>query len=295
MPRFYGRRFFGMFATLTTAAALTACGGGGGGSSPSGGASTQGAFTTQQMNDIAYSSLHEFVSGLETGVSSLSTNQRSAQSDPCTAVSPSPPVINADGIPANETYVHTNCKDLPWAMGESVSGQVNIKDTSKNAHNLSYTQTDTNLSVSGNDNGTPFTDVRNGTRLVASGGNGETFDVTRLITAVRTTPNSTLNITNSWHSHFTADPGQNVVLLEKLPAGKFDEADGSATYLGAIVNVTVNFSIAEPLHFDPTCTSSPAFTSGVIQFTRTGGTNPGSFTATFTGCGIPPIVVNAAS
>ncbi|MGH7662108.1 MAG: hypothetical protein ACRENA_14480, partial [Vulcanimicrobiaceae bacterium] len=249
----YGGRVFRVLAVLGSVTALTACGGGG--SSVSGASGAQsGAFTSQQMNDISYSALHEFVSGMETGVSSLSVDQRSAQSDPCTAVSPSPPVINADGIPANETYVHSDCKDLPWAVGESVSGQVNIKDTSRNAQNLSYTQTDTNLSVSGNDNGTPFTVVRNGNRFVGSTGNGQTFSVTRLIVAVRTTPNSTLNIADNWESHFTADPQQNVVLLEKLPAGKFDEAHGSATYVNASISVTVNFSITQPLHFDPTCT-----------------------------------------
>lgn len=279
-------RAFGVFAAL----ALTACGGGGG-SAASAPSAAQGALTAQQMTDIAYSSMHEFVSGLETGVASLaSSDQRSAQSNPCTAVSPAPPVINADGIPANETYTHNNCKNLPWAAGESVSGQVNIKDTSQNAHNLSYTQTDTNLSISGTDNGTPFTTVRNGQRFVSSTGNGETFSVTRVINAVRTTPNGVLNISNAWESHFTADPGQSVVLLQQLPAGKFDQAEGTATYVSGAFNVIVTFNITQPLHFDPTCASSPAFTSGVIRFDRTGGNNPGSFTATFSGCGIPPAI-----
>ncbi len=288
-------RILTMCGLLAAAALLASCGGGGGAGTPAAGSaqtSSTSQLTAQEMTNIVNASVPEFTSGYATNLDTVttSTGSRSAQSNPCIHASPLPQVINPDGLPANETYSHDNCTNLDWAPNMTVNGDINITDTSNNRNSLSYTQTDINLSLAGNDlSGVPFTEVRNGQRFVTAPSSHE-LSVTRQIDALRTLPTQTIEITNDWEWHFTAAPGLSVQLLRKLPAGQFDEAHGTAAHSNGASIVVVGFSIAQPLQFDPTCTTPPAFTSGQIKYTQVGGANPGKFTATFSGCGIPPAI-----
>ncbi len=297
-----GRRIVTIGGLFAIAMLLASCGGGGGAGTPAAGSgSLQGPsssnqpLTAQQMTEVVNASVPEFTSGYATNLDTVttSTGSRSAQSNPCIHASPLPQVINPDGLPANETYSHDNCTNLDWAPNMTVNGDINITDTSNNRNSLSYTQTDINLSLAGNDlSGVPFTEVRNGQRFVTAPSSHE-LSVTRQIDALRTLPTQTIEITNDWEWHFTAAPGLSVQLLRKLPAGQFDEAHGTAAHSNGASIVVVGFSIAQPLQFDPTCTTPPAFTSGQIKYTQAGGANPGKFTATFSGCGIPPVIAPA--
>ncbi|MBV8150682.1 MAG: hypothetical protein JOY59_03920, partial [Candidatus Eremiobacteraeota bacterium] len=94
----------------------------------------------------------------------------------------------------------------------------------------------------------------------------------------------------NWNWSFTPNAGSTIALLKPLPAGQFNSATGTITWVRGTENFTVNFSITQPLVYDPTCTTPPRITAGVVTFTSTGGTHSGTFTATFTGCGIKPII-----
>jgi hypothetical protein len=234
--------------------------------------------------------------GIETGLggSVQSNNFRTAQSlNSCITPSPAPPVINADGIPANENYTFNNCTNLGWAQNEIVNGQINITDTSPNggATTVSYTQTNTNLSRTGTDvNGNAYTEVLNGTRNPALSNN--VMSVTRAMQVQRTsTVNGTTQISQGWQWTFTPNAGQIIQLLHALPAGQFTGSSGTITYVNGSTNATVAFSITTALVYDPTCATPPRIDSGVVSFTVDGNnSHNGSFTATFSGCGQKPVI-----
>lgn len=279
------------------AVSLAGCGGGGGATAPSQIPSTpnntsQSPLTLEQQSVVTSTTIHELSTAVENGLSSVGQSlQRSAQGlNPCITAQPNPPVINPDGIPANETYTFNNCTNLGWSPNETVNGQMNVTDTSSGS-TLSYTQTNTSLTISGNENGTNYTEVMNGKRFPSLINNQES--VTRQMSVARTTSNGTANITQNWQWTFTPAAGATIKLLRALPAGQFSQASGTITWARNLENFMVNFSISTPLQYDPTCNAEPKFTAGVVAFTRTGGNNSGSFTATFTGCGIPPIIASS--
>src|SRR5579863_5365732 len=156
-------------SSVLLTAFLAGCAGGGGSSPSQSGGSSQ-TLSSSQQGEIVASTANAIGDGVETGLggSVQSNNFRTAQSlNSCITPSPNPPVINPDGIPANQNYTFTNCTNLGWAQNEIVNGQINITDTSPNggATTLSYTQTNTNLSRTGTDlNGNTYTEVLNGTR-----------------------------------------------------------------------------------------------------------------------------------
>src|SRR5579885_3168196 len=130
--------------------ALAGCSGGGSVAPATSGSQT---LSQSQQSEVAANVSDSISDGIETGlggaVQSNTQNGRTVQSlNACITPSPNPPVINADGIPANETYTFNNCTNLGWAPNQIVNGQINITDTSPNggAVILSYTQTNTNLS-----------------------------------------------------------------------------------------------------------------------------------------------------
>lgn len=279
--------------------ALTGCGGGGG-ATPSqvtgNGASGQSLTTSQQAETVASVS-NSIGDGIETGLGGATQSnaqQRNAQSlNPCITPSPTPPVINSDGIPANENYTFANCTNLGWAPNEIVSGLINITDSSPNggATTLSYTQTDTNLSRAGTDvNGSTYTEVLNGTRDPVLANN--ILSVTRSMQVQRTsTANGTTQITQSWQWTFTPSSGGTVQLLHPLVAGQFTGSNGTITYVNGSLDATLTFSITTPLVYDPTCTTPPRIDSGVVSFSVNGNSNrTGSYTATFPGCGQKPVI-----
>ena len=294
----YGR----MTRTLTLpgvilAVVLSGCGGSG--SSPSGLPNNNGtqSFTSNQQNETVASLSESVGDGVETGLGGAaqsSAQQRNAQSlNACITPSPNPPVINADGIPANENYTFTNCTNLGWAQNEIVNGLINITDTSPNggATTLSYTQTNTNLSRTGTDvNGNAFTAVLNGTRTPSLSNN--VLSVTRSMQVQRTsTVNGTTSIVQNWQWTFTPNVGSTIQLLHPLPGGQFTGSSGTITYANGSMNATVTFSITTPLVYDPACTTPPRIDSGVVTFTVSGNNNHnGSFTATFPGCGQKPVI-----
>jgi hypothetical protein len=282
--------------SISLAALLAGCAGGGSSPSQSGaGAQTQ-SLSTSQQSEVVASTANSIGDGIETGLggSVQSNNFRTAQSlNSCITPSPNPPVINADGIPANENYTFNNCTNLGWAQNEIVNGQINITDTSPNggATTLSYTQTNTNLSRTGTDvNGNTYTEVLNGTRNPSLSSN--IMSVTRAMQVQRTsTANGTSQITQNWEWTFTPSSGQTVALLHALPAGQFTGSSGTISYANGSTNATIAFSITTPLVYDPTCTTPPRIDSGVVSFTVNGNnSHNGSFTATFTGCGQKPVI-----
>ena len=275
------------------AVALAGCGGGGS-SAPSQTAMNPGTVSTlsvQQQTDVVYSLTHDFGDSMETGLGGATSSiARSAQAlNPCITPSPKPPVIDADGIPANETYTYTNCRNLGWSPGETVNGQVNITDTSPaggTGATLSYTQTNTNLSIAGSDNGTSYSEVENGQRFPSVTAN--VLSVTRAMQVVRTNANGTSNIGQSWSWSLTPSGGT-VALLQPWPAGTINPASGTISYANGSTSATISFSNSTPMSFDPSCGTAPRFTAGTIAFTVTGGSKSGQFTATWNGCG-PPII-----
>lgn len=284
--------------TLVAVAAVSLAGcGGGGAAGPAQIPSTnsnpsQAPLTSEQQSVLTSATVHELGTEVENGLNGVALSvQRSAQAlNPCITPQPNPPVINPDGIPANETYTFNNCTNLGWSPNETVNGQINVTDTSSGS-NLSYTQTNTNLTVSGSEGGNSYTEVRNGRRFPSLSNNQET--VMRQMQVARTTSSGTANITQNWQWTFTPASGATLKLLRALPAGQFSQASGTITWARNLENFMVNFSISTPLQYDPTCSSEPKFTAGVVAFTRTGGANNGSFTATFTGCGVPPIIASS--
>lgn len=283
-----------LILTTAFAVALAGCGGGTSGSSPVQIPSTsnsQGPLSIQQQSDIVSSTYNAIGDAVETGLggSALSADRSAQTLNPCITATPFPIVdANHNGIPDNETYTFTNCTNLGWAAGETVNGQMNILDTSSGS-TLSYTQTDTNLSSAGTDNGVSYTEVLNGQRFPSLVNNVES--VTRAMQVVRTTASGTANVGQNWQWSFTPASGQTIQLLHPLPAGQFTSASGTITYANGTENATLTFSIAAPLTFDPTCATAPRLTSGVVSYTLTG-SKTGTFTATFTGCGIPPIIAH---
>lgn len=278
------------------ALALAGCGGGGSSPSPVNGSS---GLTSSQQQEVVADMSNSIGDGIETGLGGAAQSnaqQRNAQSlNSCITPSPNPPVIDPDGIPANETYTFTNCANLGWAQNETVNGQINITDTSPNggAVTLSYTQTNTNLSRAGTDvNGNTYTEVLNGTRNPALSNN--ILSVTRAMQVQRTSSvNGTTQITQSWQWTFTPNSGQTIQLLHPLVAGQFTGSNGTITYVNGSTNATISFSITTPLVYDPTCATPPRIDSGVVTFTVSGNNNHnGSYTATFPGCGQKPVIAN---
>jgi hypothetical protein len=284
-------------SAISLAALLAGCSGGSG-SSPSqtGSGSQTQSLTSSQQSEIVAATSNSIGDGIETGLggSVQSNNFRTAQSlNSCITPSPAPPVINADGIPANENYTFTNCTNLGWAPNEIVNGQINITDTSPNggATTQSYTQTNTNLTRTGADvNGNAYTEVLNGTRNPALSNN--IMSVTRAMQVQRTsTVNGTSQITQNWQWTFTPNSGGTVQLLHALPAGQFTGSSGTIAYVNGSINATIAFSITTALVYDPTCATPPRIDSGVVSFTVSGNnSHNGSFTATFTGCGQKPVI-----
>lgn len=278
---------------LLLVVALAGCSGG---SSVAPATSGLQSLSQSQQSEVAANVSDSIGDGIETGlggaVQSNSQNGRTVESlNSCITPSPNPPVINADGIPANENYTFTNCTNLGWAPNLIVNGQINITDTSPNggAVTVSYTQTNTNLSRTGTDiNGDAYTAIANGTRDPVLSNN--VLSVTRAMQVQRTsTAHGTTNVTQSWSWTFTPASGQTVQLLHPLPAGSFTGSNGTVTYVNGSTNATIAFSIATPLVYDPTCTTPPRIDSGVLSFTVSGSNNHnGSFTLTFTGCGQKP-------
>lgn len=294
MTRSLGTRTLSAISLVTL---LAGCAGGSG-SSPSqtaGGSQTQ-SLSSSQQSELAASTANSIGDGVETGLggSVQSNNFRTAQTlNSCITPSPAPPVINADGIPANENYTFTNCTNLGWAQNEIVNGQINITDTSPNGGvaTLSYTQTNTNLSRTGTDiNGNTYTEVLNGTRNPALSNN--ILSVTRAMQVQRTsTVNGTSQITQDWQWTFTPNSGQTIALLHALPAGQFTGSSGTITYVNGSKNATIAFAITTALVYDPSCATPPRIDSGVVSFTVSGSNNHnGAFTATFTGCGQKPVI-----
>ncbi len=283
-------------SSVLLTALLAGCAGGGSSPSQTGGGSQTQSLSSSQQSELVASTANSIGDGVETGLggSIQSNNFRTAQSlNSCITPSPSPPVINADGIPANEDYTFTNCTNLGWAQNEIVNGQINITDTSPNggATTLSYTQTNTNLSRTGTDvNGNAYTEVLNGTRNPALSNN--IMGLTRAMQVARTsTANGTTQITQNWQWTFTPTSGQTVQLLHALPAGQFTGSSGTITYVNGSTNATIAFAITTPLVYDPTCATPPRIDSGVVSFTVNGNNNHnGSFTATFSGCGQKPVI-----
>ncbi len=282
-------------SSILLTALLAGCGGGGG-SSPSSQSGNAQSLSSSQQNELVASTANSLGDGIETGLggSVQSNNFRTAQSlNSCITPSPNPPVINPDGIPANENYTFTNCTNLGWAQNEIVNGQINITDTSPNggATTLSYTQTNTNLGRTGTDlNGNTYTEVLNGTRNPALSNN--IMSVTRAMQVQRTsTANGTTQISQNWQWTFTPNSGQTIQLLHALPAGQFTGSSGTITYANGSMNATIAFAITTPLVYDPTCSTPPRIDSGVVTFTVNGSNNHnGSFTATFSGCGQRPVI-----
>jgi hypothetical protein len=276
-------------------ALLSGCSGGSG-SSPSSQNGNAQTLSSSQQSEVVASTSNAIADGVETGLggSVQSNNFRTAQSlNSCITPSPAPPVINADGIPANENYTFNNCTNLGWAQNEIVNGQINITDTSPNggATTVSYTQTNTNLSRTGTDvNGNAYTEVLGGTRNPAVSNN--IMSVTRAMQVQRTsTVNGTTQISQTWQWTFTPNSGQTVQLLHALPAGQFTGSSGTITYVNGSTNATVAFSITTALVYDPTCATPPRIDSGVVSFTVNGNnSHNGSFTATFSGCGQKPVI-----
>lgn len=288
------------FSAAILIVALAGCGGGGGGiaQNTSGGA---GTLSLSQQSEVAADMSNSISDGIETGlggsVQSNVVNGRTVQSlNSCITPSPNPPVINADGIPANETYTFANCTNLGWAPNDIVNGQLNIQDTSPNggATTLSYTQTNTNLSRTGTDaNGDAYTAVENGQRFPVLSNN--ILSVTRTMQVARTsTVHGTTNISQSWEWTFTPNSGQTIALLHALPGGSFTGSSGTVTYVNGSTNATLSFSIVTPLVYDPACSTPPRIDSGSIAFTVVGNNNHnGSFTLTFPGCGQKPVTTES--
>jgi VCBS repeat-containing protein len=290
------------FPCIVFALALAGCAGGGSSTpmqSSSGAGAQSQSLSTSQQSEVVASTADAIGDGVETGLggAAQSISQRSAQSlNPCISPSPNPPVIDADGIPANETYTFNDCTNLGWAQNEIVNGQINLTDTSPNggAVTLSYTQTNTNLSRTGTDaNDDAYTALLNGTRNPALSNN--ILSVTRAMQVQRTsTAHGTSTITQNWQWTFTPASGATVQLLHALPAGQFAGSSGTITYVNGSTNATVAFSIATPLVYDPGCATPPRIDSGVVSFTVNGNNNHnGSFTATFPGCGQKPVITNS--
>src|SRR5690348_841784 len=90
--------------------ALTGCGGG---SSVAPATSSSQSLSQSQQSEVAANVSNSIDDGIETGLGgaaqSISVNGRTVQSlNACITPSPNPPVINADGIPANENYTFNN-------------------------------------------------------------------------------------------------------------------------------------------------------------------------------------------
>ena len=289
---------FTLFATVF-AVALAGCGGGGGALTQT--ASGTGTLSSQQQSEVAATMSNSLSDGIETGLGgsaqAAAQNGRTVQSlNACITPNPNPPVIDGDGIPADETYTFTNCTNLGWASNETVNGQINITDTSPNggATTLSYTQTNTNLSRAGTDaNGDTYTAVENGQRFPALSNN--VLSVTRSMQVQRTsTVHGTTSISQSWQWTFTPASGQTVQLLHPLVAGSFTGSSGTITYANGSSNATLSFAITTPLVYDPSCSTPPRIDSGVIAFTVVGANNHnGSFTLSFPGCGQKPVITPA--
>jgi len=281
---------------ISLAALLSGCAGGGGASSAQNGSSAQTqSLSSSQQSELVASTANSIGDGVETGLGGqVQSNARTGQSlNSCITPSPNPPVINADGIPANENYTFNNCTNLGWAQNEIVNGQINITDTSPSGGvtTLSYTQTNTNLSRTGTDvNANTYTEVLNGTRDPALSNN--ILSLTRAMQVQRTsTANGTSQITQNWEWTFTPNSGQTVQLLHALPGGQFTGSSGTITYVNGGTNATIAFAITTALVYDPTCATPPRIDSGVVSFTVNGNNNHnGSFTATFTGCGQKPVI-----
>jgi len=281
------------FLMLTTL--LAGCAGSGS-SAPSSQSGNTQTLSSSQQNELVSSTANSIGDGVETGLGGnvQANNFRTAQSlNSCITPSPDPPVINSDGIPANENYTFTNCTNLGWAQNEIVNGQINITDTSPNGGptTVSYTQTNTNLNRTGTDlNGNTYTEIVNGTRNPALSNN--IMSVTRAMQVQRTsTANGTTQITQNWQWTFTPNSGQTLQLLHALPPGQFTGSSGTITYVNGSTNATIAFAITTPLVYDPACATPPRIDSGVVSFTVGGSNNHnGSFTATFTGCGQKPVI-----
>lgn len=293
-------RSFGILALpfAALAVALTSCGGGAGVTQV---ASGSGTLSSQQQSEVAATVSDSLGDGIETGLGgsaqNVARNGRTVQSlNPCITPSPNPPVVDADGIPADETYTFTNCTNLGWASSETVNGQINVTDTSPSggATTLSYTQTNTNLSRAGTDvNGDAYTAVENGQRFPVLSNN--VLSVTRSMQVQRTsTAHGTTSISQSWQWTFTPASGQTAQLLHPLVAGSFSGSSGTITYVNGSTNATLSFSIVTPLVYDPACSTPPRIDSGSIAFTVVGNNNHnGSFTLTFPGCGQKPVTTES--
>ena len=289
------------FPCIVLALALAGCAGGGGttpSQASSSGSGTQSLSSSQQSEVVA--STASIGDSIETGlggaVQSTSQQPHTQSLNPCVSPSPNPPVINADGIPADETYTFNNCTNLGWAPNQIVNGQINVADTSPNggAVTLSYTQTNTNLSRTGTDaNGDAYTAVLNGQRFPTLSNN--ILSVTRAMQVQRTsTAHGTSSISQNWEWTFTPASGQTIQLLHPLPAGQFTGSSGTITYANGSTNATLSFSITTPLVYDPACATPPRIDSGVVSFTVNGNnSHNGSFTATFPGCGQKPIITSS--
>lgn len=291
-------RFF-VLPVATFAFALAGCAGGGS-LAPS--ASGTGTMSGSQQSEIAANVSDSLSDGIETGlggaVQSVAQNARTAQSlNSCITPNPNPPVLDPDGIPANETYTFANCTTLGWAPSETVNGQIGIVDTSPSggATTQSYTQTNTNLSRAGTDvNGDSYTAVENGQRFPVLSNN--VLSVTRSMQVQRSSSaHGTTNISQSWQWTFTPASGQTVQLLHLLPAGSFTGSSGTVTYANGTTNATLSFTITTPLAYDPSCATPPRIDSGAIAFTVVGSnSHNGSFTLTFPGCGQRPVITAAS-
>ena len=137
--------------------------------------------------------------------------------------------------------------------------------------------------------GSAYTEVLNGQRFPSLASN--VLSVRRAMQVARTTTAGTANVTQNWNWSFTPNSGSTIALFKPLPSGQFSTATGTITWARGTENFTLNFSITTPLVYDSTCTTPPRITAGVVTFTTTGsGSHNGTFTATFTGCGVKPTV-----
>jgi hypothetical protein len=225
--------------------------------------------------------------------------------DPCISATPVPIVYGSDGVvPANENYTYSSCtRSLAGGATETLTGLVNITDTSANASTLSWTRTVTNMNdaVSGG-SGPSYSELRNGQgfHTLTNGQTVETINRQFTVKATATAANGTAanqTITIAENIGFTAASGATIQPAHRPPDGTVT-VSGTRTVVGSVgtaspTTTTYTISTLTPLTYDSTCQTLPRITAGVLQMVVTSGTATNTLTITFSGCGTSPTTVKS--
>lgn len=208
----------------------------------------------------------------------------------CPTITPNPPVdTDGDRVPDDVTLSFTlpDCSIMRNGATFEITGTIRITDPSPTAFGIRVVFTDLQHKLS-RASGAFFLSRLNGARqVIRSASEISLHDTTT--SDLESREHGAAQLAKAWAVTFVADAGETFDQLRRLPSGdltvngSMSRTRGTASHSFAVTTVT-------PLHYDATCTTRPAFTSGELTVVKTGPDGTVTIHIVFSGCGVEPTV-----